>query len=437
MSQNAAMPSARIALILILVLGFALRIVASEPARRPLVSDERDYYALGATLARTGAYEEHGRPTAYRAPGYPAFLAGVQLLAADSGPRGVRLVQAALDAASAGLLYALAAPSGPFVALAAAVIWSVYPPAIVYTRLLLPESLFVFLLLLWLLLAARLSWNRWWAASCLGAGAGGLALVKTEAVLLLAIVPIVAWLRGIRAWAAALFLLAGALALTPWIARNARVLGEPVLVTSTGPVFLIGNHPRATGGYAPDVPDSMLPRSTGEAALARESTQNALRYIAGHPVRFLTLGCAKIALVLASEVELAVTAFHPAPSDHSTPFRRKALALPPWIPLGLSLAYAALLLAGCLGHLAMPDDRIAWLSASILAAWLAAHFLTFGGSRYHQVLMPLAALGAARVAAMPREVLAGLVGWRRAAFLAIVVALAIVWSMELRALLRP
>jgi len=431
------MPGARVALVPILVLGFALRILAPEPAHRPLVSDERDYYALGATLARTGAYEEHGRPTAYRAPGYPAFLAGVQRLAPDSGPGGVRLAQAALDAASAGLLYALAATWGPPVALSAALIWSVYPPAIVYTRLLLPESLFVFLLLLWFLLAARVPWNRWWATSSLGAFMGALALVKTEAVLLLAIVPIAALIRGVRVWGAVLFLLAGALVLAPWIARNARVLGDPVLVTSTGPVFLIGNHPRATGGYAPDVPDSMLPRSTDEAVLARESTRNAWRYIAGHPLRFLALGGAKVALVLASEVELAVVAFHPAPADHSSPFRRKALALPLWIPLVLSLAYAFVLVAGCLGHLATPGDRIGWLFASVLVAWFAAHFLTFGGSRYHHVLMPIAALGAARAVAMPREVRAGLVGWRRAAFLAIIVALALVWSMELRALLRP
>ena len=64
MFQHAATPGARIALIAILALGFTLRIVAPPPAHRPLVSDERDYDALGATLARTGAYEEEGRPTA-------------------------------------------------------------------------------------------------------------------------------------------------------------------------------------------------------------------------------------------------------------------------------------------------------------------------------------------------------------------------------------
>ncbi len=432
-----ARPRPAFRLAAVLLLGLALRLVVANAGERPLVFDERDYSSLGGTLARSGAYTDGGRPTAYRAPGYPAFLAGVQLLTRRPDPAPARISQAILDVISAALLYLLAAPWGSTVALAAALIWSLYPPAIVYARLIYPETLFICMFLLWLLLATRLSWKNRWAVIGLGAGAGVLTLVKAEAALLMVTVPAAAFFRGVQARAVALFVVGAALALAPWIVRNTRVMGEPVLITSGGPVLLIGNHPRATGGYAPDVPDSMLPRNTEEVAAAHESNRSALRYISEHPIRFLALGVRKTALVFASETELAVTAFHDAPSDPSSRFRRKARELPPAIPIGMSLAYAAVLLAGCFGYLAAPDDRIGWIAAAFLAAWLAAHFVTFGGSRYHHVLMPLAALGAARVAAAPRRVLAGLSGARLAMFAGIAAMLVLTWALEVRALLRP
>ena len=419
----------------VLLLGLVLRLLAIRSPERPLVFDERDYSALSTTLAHSGAYSEAGHPTAYRAPGYPAFLASVQILTHRSDPRPARIAQAVLDESSACVLYLIALPWGSTAALLSAAIWSFYPPAVVYARLLYPETLFTFLLLLWLLLATRLRRERAWEKIALGAGVGLLALVKTEAAFLLLTVPAGALIRGAHARVFALFLLGGALALMPWVIRNTRVMGAPVLVTSAGPVFLIGNHPRATGGYSPDVPDSMLPRSTGEVAASRESFRGATRFISANPLRFATLGIKKTALLFASEVELAVTAFHKDPDDPSTRFRQKARELPAAIAIGLTVAYAALLLSGWLGFILAPDDRVAWLAAAILAAWVMAHFLTFGGSRYHHTLMPLAALGAARLASSPRPT--AVPATRMAAFLAIAVMLALTLALELRALLRP
>jgi len=422
-------------LAIVLLLGLALRLFAMPSHERALVFDERDYSALSTTLAQTGAYAEAGHPTAYRAPGYPAFLAGIQRLTGRSDPAPARVAQAVLDELSALLLYLIALPWGATAALLSATIWSFYPPAIVYTRLLYPESLFVFLLLLWILLATRFRPNRPWGQIALGAGVGLLALVKTEAAFLLLAVPAAALIRGARVTMVALFLLGGALTLAPWVIRNARVMGAPVLVTSGGTVLLIGNHPGATGGYAPGVPDSMLPRSTEEAAGSREGYRNATRYIAAHPLRFLTMGVRKTALVFASEVELAVTAFHHEPSDPSTRFRHKAREVPLWFPLGLTAAYAALLLWGCFGFITAPDDRVVWIAAAIALAWVMSHFLTFGGSRYHHVLMPLAALGAARLGATPRPPQTRRL--RIVAFAGVAVLLAAVWTVELIALLRP
>lgn len=432
MPRLAAAPAVRLAVVLIL--GLALRLAAASH-EHPLVFDERDYADLSTSLAQTGAYMEAGHPTAYRAPGYPAFLALLQRISRRSDPMPARMAQAVLDEASAVLLYLIALPWGATAALLAAAVWSFYPPAILYARLLYPETFFAFLLLLWILFATRLSRDRPWSDAVLGAGAGILALVKTESVFMLVTVPAVLLLRGANTRIVPLFLLGAAVTLGPWIARNTRVMGAPVLVTSGGPVLLIGNHPRATGGYAPGVPDSMLPRGKGEVAESREAYRIAKNYIAAHPLRFVASGVRKAALVFASEAELAVTVFHHAPADRSTSFRQKARELPPWIPIGLTLTYAALLLAGCLGVLAGPHDRVIWLAGAIVVAWVVAHFMTFGGSRYHHVLMPLAALGAGRLAATPRA--PRLSASRAAALAVLVVALALILTLEILALVRP
>src|SRR5438093_12952563 len=165
----------------VLLLGLALRLLAMPSPEHPLVFDERDYSALSTTLAQTGRYTDGGRPTAYRAPGYPAFLASVQILTRRSDQGPARIAQAVLDESSACGLYLIALPWGSTAALLAAAIWSFYPPAVVYARLLYPETLFTFLLLLWLLLATRLRREKAWEKIALGAGVGLLALVTTAA----------------------------------------------------------------------------------------------------------------------------------------------------------------------------------------------------------------------------------------------------------------
>src|SRR5438552_10342765 len=113
----------------VLLLGLVLRLLAMPSPERPLVFDERDYSSLSTTLAQTGAYTEAGHPTAYRAPGYPAFLAAIQKVTHRSDPEAARVAQAVLDELSALVLYLIALPWGATAALLAAAIWSFYPPA--------------------------------------------------------------------------------------------------------------------------------------------------------------------------------------------------------------------------------------------------------------------------------------------------------------------
>jgi 4-amino-4-deoxy-L-arabinose transferase-like glycosyltransferase len=420
----------------VLLVALGVRLVAAVAPSRPLVSDEQEYDALASSLARSGTYSADGRPTAYRAPGYPIFVSCVYRVA-GSDPLAVRLAQAVLDAGTAALIYAIAAPIQPVAALLAALLWALYPPAVLYARLLLPETLFGFALLLWTLLAVRAPPGRRGALLVLGAGVGILAWIKPTALFLLVTLPIASGIRGIKARGVLSLWLGASLVLAPWCVRNMRVLGTPAFVTSTGPVLLVGSNPASTGGIALNLPESARVIGPDEVAVDRVARAQAMRYIAGHPVSFVKTGLAKLALVFTLEAELPVLALHPNPADPSTSLRAKLRSIPLAVPAGLSLAYAILLLGGLAGLLAFPGGRLGAVTAAVGAAWLTVHFVFIGGTRYHEALMPLAAIYAGRLAGSPREAARALVGKRAVMLAAVAVGLVAVWGITIAILLRP
>jgi 4-amino-4-deoxy-L-arabinose transferase-like glycosyltransferase len=430
---------------IVLAIALVVRLAAAGAPSRPLVSDERDYDALARGLAREGEYAEDGRPTAYRAPGYPLFLAGAYLVAGPD-PRAVRVVQAVLDVGAVALVYAIAAAIQPAAGLAAALVWALYPPAVIYARLILPETLFTFLLLFWTLLAVRAPWERAWAMAALGAGVGLLAWVKPASLLLLLTLPLAPWSRGLerggephpRLLRAAIPLLLGAaVAVAPWVARNARVMGAPVFTTGAGPVLLIGSQPGATGGFVRSVSDSMARGFVGEVAADHAARAEALDHIRREPLRFIRTGLAKWALLVTLEVEIPVLALHPNPADPTTSFREKLRSLPAVTPIVASVAYAMVLLAGLAGFLAYPGGRLGAVAAAVVAAWLIAHFVFIGGTRYHQVFMPLAAIYAGRLVAAPRAAMVALDRPRVVGFALATAALVAIWLITIGILLRP
>jgi Dolichyl-phosphate-mannose-protein mannosyltransferase len=428
-------------LLAVLLLGAGLRLLAVAPPSRPLVSDEIDYHSLATGLARSGVYSEEGRPTAYRAPGYPLFLASIYRIAGER-PGAVRVVQALLDAASAGLIFAVALTEGSASgAFAAALLWAVYPASLLYARLLLPETLFVLALLAWSFFAVRLPATRS-SAAALGAGVGILAWIKPPALLLLATLPLSGRVQRARV-GTLVFLCAGAaLALAPWVVRNARVMGAPSFVTSIGPILYLGNHEHATGGFTRDGAESLLAGAVvatgpeGEVAANREGTRRALGYIAHEPLGFLRTGLVKLALVFTFEAELPVLAAHPNPADRSTSFRAKLRSIPLWIPVVASLGYVGLLLAGIAGFLAFPGGRLGTVTLAVTAAWLVAHFVFLGGSRYHHALMPFAAIYAGRLLTSPQEAVRSLTPAKVVAFGALAGALFGIWAISLVVLRR-
>ncbi|HEX3559043.1 MAG TPA: glycosyltransferase family 39 protein [Pyrinomonadaceae bacterium] len=206
------------------------------------VNDAADYHRLAADLARgLGYVNAAGAPTAWRPPGYPAFLAVVYSIFGAS-IRAATLTQALLGSLTVLLLAIFGAlVLGRREALIAAALAAIYPGLFWLPRVLLSENLSLFLTLAALCAAAMLlrTERLFWAGVC-GVLLGLCALVRGAnlmvAIVLLAGMVFIAWRRG-RRWrqlaAASVLVCAGcALALLPWTARNYRVFHRLVPVAT-------------------------------------------------------------------------------------------------------------------------------------------------------------------------------------------------------------
>jgi hypothetical protein len=239
-----------------LLAGLALRLFFIW--RFPFSSGDTAYYE---ELARNWLYHgvygfySHGQllPSDARAPGYPAFLAGIYFLV-GTGRQAVMLAQAFVDLATcvlaAGIADRLAADTSNAtrsrVATAALWLTALCPFTANYTAVPLTEVLATFFTTLALLIFLspvgmtldRIASNRdllpavkKWFAGGIVVGLG--TLVRPETPLLLGAVWIVLWLRNRRPanWrilaVATLAMIVGLLLpLAPWAARNAVSLGR-------------------------------------------------------------------------------------------------------------------------------------------------------------------------------------------------------------------
>jgi len=298
--------------LLVRLAGVAGTIGFSTPAAAEPASDSRIHMALVENLLSGHGFSYKGAPTAMTPPLYIFFLTGLYGLFGN--PAMVRLMQAALGAASCVLLYTIGRRmSDPATGLIAALLLSLSPLAVYITGLHLTENLFLPLLLLLLLLSLS-EMDRPTAATAVGLGSliGLIALTRAAFVAFLPFVLI--WtisLWGIRNPLAyrifGLVAIATTLILTPWTVRNYIVLGAILPVqSSAGAMFWAGNNPSAEGGW------SLPSRSTWPAGGApdygwdgwrglsvaednRRFVQTAIAWIRAHPRDYLGLLARKLA----------------------------------------------------------------------------------------------------------------------------------------------
>ncbi|MCA9072672.1 MAG: glycosyltransferase family 39 protein, partial [Planctomycetaceae bacterium] len=234
-----------------------LWLLQGSPLSSVLMGDARRYHEWASQVAKG---DWLGQESFYQAPLYPYFIGAVYSIFGIEQAT-VRIAQAILGATSCVFL-AMAGRRffSPKTGLLAGGLFAVYAPAIFFDGILQKTSLSSFLTCGVLALIASLAHRprRPWVWAGLGFVLGALVLVRENALVLFALMPI--WLalgwgtlsRWNRLGWGACLLLGLAVVLFPVALRNRLVGGEWHLTTSQfGPNFYIGNSTYSNGRYMP------------------------------------------------------------------------------------------------------------------------------------------------------------------------------------------
>lgn len=275
--------------------------------------DAVDYDVHARSIAEGDGFSKtlaHGRPTAFRPPGYPYFLGAVyHVFKADREPvkervHVARIAQVFVGTALVALIGLVALQLwGSVAGLVALGLAAVYLPLILVGGAVMSEPLFdVFMVAsLAAVLAYRRSRHRYAWALAAGVLAGLAALTRAQALILLLPLALAVWDgRPWRARAALgpplVLVLAAVLTITPWTIRNERELHAFVPISTQLGSALAGTYndlsradtenPASWHGLR-HVPDYAYlfnrVRETNEATLERELRSASLRYIGDHP----------------------------------------------------------------------------------------------------------------------------------------------------------
>jgi 4-amino-4-deoxy-L-arabinose transferase-like glycosyltransferase len=399
-----------------LVLGLVLRaaIFWHTPGLGLEIVDEQHYVALARNiLDGHGFAAVPGQPTSIRPPLFPAMVAAIFSIAGQSNLQAVRLVQFVIALLTTVLVYQLGRRIfTPAVGRYAAAATWLYPSLIFFNFTILTETLYIFLLLAFVLAAVRL----------IEKPAPGVALVCGIALGLSCLTRSVLWplpillcpllaivLRGplrMRFAAPALVLAGYALVITPWAVRNTRLQGVLTVVDTMGAFNLrMGNYEHTPDDRMWTVVELMGERNWAhalnvqhpnhrftEGQKAEWAQREALAYMAANPAITVRRAWIKFADFWGLERELAAAV------------QRGMYRPPRWFavvaPLTIIVTFCGVALLGVAGvWLVRARDWRADLVVLLpVVAIMAAHTIVFGHSRYHIPLIPILALYGAALA---------------------------------------
>jgi 4-amino-4-deoxy-L-arabinose transferase-like glycosyltransferase len=286
---------------MLIVLGVVLRLVWVLIMPPVQLSDAKDYLTLAHTLLTTGSYvdfETGHRLLAFRAPGYPAFLALSMRLLGDNTwmPTASNMV---LFVGSAVVLSLAANNLGDKrSALVALLLFVLWPTDVFITGLAVSEplTLLLFTAALWLFSLSDVHGAK---ASMAAGIVGGAAALTRPTLLLFPLLWAVFALAGpnllgrLRHVMIASLMMVATLA--PWTVRNYRMLHAFVPVsTNGGDVFYRANNNLATGGYTPAAEhDLNALQDESEVKWSVESYRQGKAWIRTHPFKFVKLALHK------------------------------------------------------------------------------------------------------------------------------------------------
>ncbi len=307
----------------LLGVALAIRLVEVQQTAYRVKNDAGSYLTLASEIAQTGVYSNKRTPgsgaggtrgpSAYFAPGYPYFLAGVDLLSGHTERRRgtvrpARISQALLGTVTVGLTGLVAGEAfGELVAFAALALAAVYPVLIELSGTLVAENLLTALVLAAVAAALRIrssSRPHLWALAA-GVLSGLAALTHENGVLILIPLAVAAastvsrrepkrWWR--RLIGPAVLVAAAVLTVIPWTIRNEQDLHSFIPISDETGITLVGTYNPASAAN-PIVPykwrlyygipgERPLIRDAGhltEPEIGDRLQSQAFSYIGRHP----------------------------------------------------------------------------------------------------------------------------------------------------------
>ncbi len=381
------------ALSLVIGIGLALRIGAICFFKHSPESDELAYQSMAIHLVRSNIIVDHLGNYAMYNVGYPLFVLAPIYFIFGETLLGVQLANLFLGGLAILLCYQIAkeAGAGQVGRLLASAIWALYLPASVYAVYLFKENLMVPLMLgvVWCALRMARKPTLMVVLIC-GILFGLLALSGNAA---LSIVPIVAvailysplnWPH--RAVTGFLIMAIASAVSTPWLIRNARVLGVPILNTNGGFNLYLGNNPAATGKFISiaDTPRGstwQTLREIGEVQASATLGQEAKSWIKANPIPFSQLALKKAVYFWAP----------PLHQGQGTPSFLESLVRSLWAIQYLLLLVAALATV-LLQSLRSKSTILLWIA---IVCYSGVHMLFYVVFRYREPIMPYVGILAA------------------------------------------
>ncbi len=272
-----------------MLLGAALRVGWLLVAHPEPVSDFLGYRSLASRWLTTGQYARLGVPTAYRTPGYPAFLAlGLWVSKANWW---LSLINVALSTAAIPLtaLFASRLGFGRRTVIVSAGLIAVLPTYVFFAPVLASEHLQLVLVLgAWCSSLRTTSRSR---AVVAGLAYGVAILVRPESLFFLFAAP---WLirLAVPSWSriarlAGVTALVAGLVVVPWYVRNEVAVGRGAGISTTGGLNLYLAHNSEPGTRFVPLDQTPL-RGLDELATNRKGLTLGLRNIRSDPLGLVT-----------------------------------------------------------------------------------------------------------------------------------------------------
>ncbi len=243
----------KLSLFLVILIATGIRLIYIAQLDETLNwADEKDFTSLSRNIADTqGFVRADGKPTAFRAPGYPLALATIRLIGVDTITE-IRLFHIVLMALTMLMIFHLSLEIfNQYAAWFALVYSALYPYFIYITGPILATTWIGFLLILTIWLVAKAQNRDSWIYLALAGLAGGCMIASRpiSGILVLAIAIWIFWFGQKRPQRrlvfAMMYVFIAVLITVPWIWRNHKTLGFAGLASNMGHNLYLGNNAKA------------------------------------------------------------------------------------------------------------------------------------------------------------------------------------------------